>query len=154
VTPSTPSLQYLLRIEVHTSEPISAGSTPVGEVRVIHFTGGHFEGPELRGDVLPGGSDWQRVRVDGVLEIRAHYLLQTDRGERVEVISEGMRHAPDGVLARIAAGEAVPPDQYYFRTCVRFHTGAERLSHLNRLLALTFGRRSKSGVELDVFAVP
>jgi hypothetical protein len=152
--PSAPPLRYLMTIEVDVAEAISTGDTPLGEVRVIPFAGGRFSGPGLRGELLPGGSDWQRVRADGVLEIRAHYLLQSEQGERIEVISEGLRHAPPGVLERIAAGELVPPDQYYFRTAIRFCTGAERLADFNRLLALSFGARSRTGVELDVYRVP
>ena len=44
----------------------------------------------------------------------------------------------DEVLAR---GEAVPPEAYYFRTAVRFTTGAPAWLHLNKLLAIAVGQR-------------
>jgi hypothetical protein len=150
-------LPLLLEISVEVEDIISAGALPGGEARVVPFVRGTFEGValrDLRGRLLPGGTDWQRVRADGVLEIRAHYLLESDRGERIEVVSEGMRHAPPGVLERIAAGERLPAAEYYFRTAIRFATAAPRLDALNRIIAISVGTRSQNGVDLDVFQVP
>ncbi|MFI5306684.1 MAG: DUF3237 domain-containing protein [Polyangiales bacterium] len=151
------TLEPLLHVKVEALEPLSAGAVPGGEVRVVPFAAGEFEGRgalDLRGKLLPGGTDWQRVRSDGVVEIRAHYLLESDRGERIEVISEGMRHAPPGVLERIARGEPVPADAYYFRTAIRFFTAAPRLDALNRVLAISVGIRTQHGVELEIYGVP
>jgi hypothetical protein len=151
------NLPFLLSISVEVEDIISAGAVPGGEARVVPFVRGTFEGHSLadvRGKLLPGGTDWQRVRNDGVLEIRAHYLLETDRGERIEVISEGMRHAPPGVLERTAAGELLPASEYYFRTAICFATAAPRLDAFNRMLAVSVGARSKNGVDLDVFQIP
>jgi hypothetical protein len=144
----------LMTIAVEVEETVSAGVTPIGEVRLVRFTSGTFEGDGLRGHLLAGGTDWQQVRADGALEIRAHYLLQTGQGEVLEVISEGLRDAPPRVLARIAAGETVDPAEYYFRTHIRFRTASERLGHLNRLLAVSSGSRQARSVSLKVFAVP
>lgn len=151
------TLDLLLTISVTVDDPVTAGAVPGGEVRVIPFKTGTFTSsliPDLKGKLLPGGSDWQRIRNDGVLEIRAHYLLETDRGERIEIISEGLRHAPAGVLERIMQGEILPREDYYFRTAIRFTTAAPRLEQLNRTLALSVGTRTKNGVDLEVFQVP
>ena|SRR5882672_1628956 len=144
----------LMNIAVDVEEAISAGTTPIGEVRLIRFTSGTFEGEGLRGHLLPGGTDWQQLRADGVMEIRAHYLLQTEQSETIEVISEGLRDASPAVLARIAAGEPVDPAEYYFRTHIRLRTASERIARLNRLLAVSFGSRQARSVSLRVFAVP
>ena len=43
------------------------GPTPLGRRRIVRVTGGTFEGPRLRGTVLPGGGDWlNRVLVVGI----------------------------------------------------------------------------------------
>jgi Protein of unknown function (DUF3237) len=144
----------LMKITVEVEEAITAGVTPIGEVRLIRFTSGSFEGDGLRGRLLPGGTDWQQARADGVLEIRAHYLLQTDLGETIEVISEGLRDASPEVLARMELGEPVDPAEYYFRTHIRLRTASERIAHINRLLAVSFGSRQARSVHLRVFAVP
>lgn len=157
------NLELFLKVQVQVQDIVSAGAVPGGEVRVVPFLSGTFGSPatvggtsdaHLQGKLLPGGSDWQRVRSDGVVEIRAHYLLESDRGERIEVISEGLRHAPQGVLERIAQGEPVPRDEYYFRTAIRFTTAAARLDQLNRTLAVSVGTRTQYGVDLDIYRVP
>ena len=38
--------------------------------------------------------------------------------------SQGLRHGPPEVMARLARGEAIPASDYFFRTLVRFTTGA------------------------------
>jgi hypothetical protein len=144
----------LMNVAVEVEEALSAGATPVGEVRLIRFTSGTFEGDGLRGRLLPGGTDWQQSRTDGVLEIRAHYLLQTDQGEIIEVISEGLRDASPDVVARIARGESVDPAEYYFRTHIRLRTASARIARLNRLIAVSFGSRQARSVQLRVFSVP
>lgn len=147
-------LRPLMTLQVELEPIVSAGATPSGEIRVIPFVLGSFEGPGLRGRLLPGGTDWQRVRSDGVLEISAHYMLETDHGERIEVISQGLRFAPPEVMARLNAGEAVQRDEYYFRTAIRLTTAAPRLQHLNRMLVVSVGERTKSAVRLQLFEVP
>jgi hypothetical protein len=147
-------LEPLLTLTIEIEEILSLGPTPIGEVRLLPFTRGSFDGKELRGKLLPGGTDWQLVRADGAFEIRAHYVLETEQGERIEVISEGIRHAQPGVLERIAAGEPVAPSEYYFRTHVRLNTSAPRLSYLNRTLFVSSGERKQSAVMLTFYAVP
>jgi Protein of unknown function (DUF3237) len=147
-------LEPLFEIDVRVRAPLSLGATQSGEVRLIAFAGGEFRGEGLSGQVLDGGSDWQVLRPDGVLEIRAHYLLETDLGERLEVVSEGVRDASPEVIERIGRGEAVPASDYYFRTFVRLSSAAPRLSHLNRRLALAVGERERDRVHLVVYRVP
>jgi Protein of unknown function (DUF3237) len=122
--------------------------------RYIPFEGGTFAGRDgLRGMLREGGVDWQLVRPDGTLEIDAHYTLDTDAGELIEVRSQGLRKATAEVTERLLRGELVDPDEYYFRTHVRFSTAAERLAWLNDLLAVSTGRRDRSLVTIDVHEV-
>ena len=115
--------------------------------------GGSVRGPELNGELVSGGVDWQVQRGDGTLEISAHYVIRTDDGALVEVRSEGLRHGPAEVMARLAQGEAVPREAYFFRTLMRFQTGAPAWAHLNRVLALAVGQREAGQVLLDVYRI-
>lgn len=125
-----------------------------GGRRYVPFAGGTFEGRDgLVGSILQGGVDWQTVRPDGTLEIDAHYTLLTDANEAIEVVSQGLRRATDSVAARLARGDRVDPDEYYFRTLVRLSTPAPRLSWLNDLIAVSTGRRDQSLVRIDVHEV-
>lgn len=144
---------YLCTLEVEVGPVTSLGGGPYGERRFVPLLGGRVSGPEMNGVVVPGGADWQVARVDGVLDIDAHYSLLLDDGARVEVSSIGMRHGPRDVLARLGRGESVDPTTYFFRTLVRFQTGAERVMHLNRTMAIAVGARLPSSVRLRLHRV-
>ena len=147
-------LEPLMTLAVEVGEITSLGATPTGERRVVPISGGTFDSAEgWRGQVLPGGADWQLLRSDGVLEVDARYVLQDERGARVQVISQGLRHGPPDVIAALARGEAVDPSQYYFRTAMRFETAAAALVHLNHVIAVGIGAREARLVRLDVFAL-
>jgi hypothetical protein len=107
----------------------------------------------LDGELIEGGVDWQWRRADGALEIDAHYALRLADGAVVEVRSVGLRHGPPEVMAALARGDEVPPSAYYFRTAVRFTTGAPAWLHLNDMLALAVGGREKRRVLLDLYAI-
>jgi hypothetical protein len=144
------ALRELVSIQVRVRPVVDLG----GGRRYVPFDGGTFEGRDgLRGTILEGGVDWQTVRPDGTLEIDAHYTLSTDAGELIEVRSTGLRKAPPLVSERLARGEDVDPDEYYFRTHVRFTTAAARLAWLNDLLGVSTGRRDRSVVTIDVHEV-
>ncbi len=148
---AAPRLAPLMRLVVEVGEVQTLGPAPQGERRVVAITGGRFEaGDGWRGEVLPGGADWQLLRADGVLEVDARYVLQDAQGARVQVVSQGLRHGPPEVIAALARGEAVDAAAYYFRTLMRFETGTPQLAHLNRLLAVGFGVRESRCVKLDV----
>ncbi|MDP6688593.1 MAG: DUF3237 family protein, partial [Alphaproteobacteria bacterium] len=43
------------------------GQIPMGNRRIAELAGGTFEGPKLRGRILPAaGGDWLLIRPDGV----------------------------------------------------------------------------------------
>jgi Protein of unknown function (DUF3237) len=147
-------LEPLMTLAVEVGEITSLGATPNGERRVVPISGGTFESNDgWRGRVLPGGADWQLLRSDGVLEVDARYVLQDERGARVQVISQGLRHGPPEVIAALARGDAVDPSLYYFRTAMRFETAAAALQHLNFVIAVGIGAREARLVRLDVFVL-
>jgi hypothetical protein len=129
------------------------GPAKYGERRFVPLTGGSVIGPELNGEILDGGVDWQVSRADGVLDISAHYVIRTPDGALIEVQSDGMRHGPPETMARLARGEKVAREEYFFRTVMRFTTGAPAWAHLNKVLALAVGERQADLVVLDVFRI-
>jgi hypothetical protein len=132
----------LLSIAIRFDPPAELGSFLDGERRLVAFRSGVFEGADgLRGTLADGGVDWQTVRSDGVVEVRARYLLLTDDGEPIEVRSEGIRVATPGVWARLGVGAPVDADEYYFRSHVHLSTSAPRWSRLNAIVAVASGER-------------
>jgi hypothetical protein len=143
-------LRELLLITITVRPIVDLG----GGRRSVAFDGGTFEGRDgLAGTVLEGGVDWQRVRPDGVLEIDAHYTLQTETNEAIEVVSQGVRKASASVTARLTQGDQVDPGEYYFRTLVRLSTAAPRLNWLNDLIAVSTGERERDTVRIHVHEV-
>lgn len=143
----------VMHIEADLEAPQLFGKTPYGERRVINITGGTVSGPRLTGKILPGGADWQIIRPDGVADIFAKYTFQIDGGGFVLVTSAGLRHGPPEAIAKLAQGEAVPREQYYFRTSVRFETADPKADWLNRVLMIAVGAREKMKVKLDLYEV-
>lgn len=141
-----------MRLEVEIGPVVEIGAMRDGQRRIIPITGGRFTGPELNGRVLAGGGDWQTIRADGVVDLRALYAIETDDGSRIEVDNRGYRHGPKAVLERIAAGEAVAAHSYYFQTAPVFITAAPALDWLNRTVFVGSAQRFAAGVIVDVFA--
>ncbi|MDB6001205.1 MAG: hypothetical protein JWP52_2904 [Rhizobacter sp.] len=151
--PPAPDLAPMCRIVCDVQEVVSLGNAVNGERRYVPLLGGTVSGPEFNGVVVPGGVDWQVRRHDDVLDIQAHYVLRADDGSLVEVQSHGMRHGPAEVMTRLARGDAVGRHEYFFRTLMRFTTGAPAYLHLNKTMALAVGSREANRVVLDVYRV-
>jgi hypothetical protein len=137
--------RFLMTLQVAVSGLQKIGPVPHGTRATALISGGHFEGPLLRGKVLPGGGDWTLLRSDGVLELDLRISLETDDGALIHMSSFGFRHGPGEVLAALARGEQVDPSSYYFRTQIRFETGHPKYAFLNRLLAVASGDRRPDG---------
>jgi hypothetical protein len=50
-----PSLQFLFHLECDMETFRHIGEGPYGDRSTVIFKGGRFEGPKLRGEILPGG---------------------------------------------------------------------------------------------------
>jgi hypothetical protein len=138
--------RLLMMLHVQVAAAQNIGAVPHGTRRTALLTGGHFEGPRLRGTVLPGGgADWLLLRADGVLELDLRATLRTDDGALISMKSFGLRHGPPEVIAAIGRGETVDPASYYFRTTPRFETSHPTYAFLNRLVAVASGDRRAEG---------
>jgi len=151
--PAPPALMPMAQVRCEVGGLVSLGSAKYGERRYVPLLGGTVAGPELNGDIVEGGVDWQVNRADGVLDIAAHYVIRAGDGGLIEVQSDGMRHGAPEVMARLARGDAVARDEYFFRTLMRFQTGAPHWLHLNKVMALAVGQRQAKLVVLDVYRI-
>jgi len=147
------SAEPIFRLRCEVADILSLGHTPLGERRIINILGGPVEGPRLNGRILPGGADWQIIRTDGVADLKARYTIETDKGARILVAADGMRHGPPDVIAAIARGEPVDPSLYYFRTAMRFETADPAVAWLNKIIAIGRGIREARLVRIDVHEV-
>ncbi len=69
---------------------IPVGETPIGKRNIVPITGGTFDGPGLRGKIMPGGWDWQLTIASGCFDLHADYMIQTDDSVIIHVVNQGM----------------------------------------------------------------
>jgi hypothetical protein len=108
-TAAAPRLEFAFEELVTLGPAVAPGKTPYGSRNMIPITGGTFEGPGIRGTIVPGGWDWQLVRADGCVDVHADYMLRTDDGIVINVVN-------DGALCMARPGQTATP----VRTSPRF----------------------------------
>jgi hypothetical protein len=112
-----PGTRFVFEVRADIAPAIVVGQSAYGLRRLIPITGGRFSGPGLKGEVVPGGGDYQLVRPDGVTAVEARYTLKTDDGALIYVNNQGL----------IASGAAV-------RTAPQFEAPVGPYDWLNKSL--------------------
>jgi len=142
-----------MTVRIAAAPPQRLGAVPHGTRSIVRVTGGDFEGPRLRGKVLPGGGDWLLLRADGVLELDLRITLETDDHALIYMTFQGVRHGPPDVIAALGRGENVDPAKYYFRTLPRFETSAEAYAYLNRIVTVGVGEARPNGAAHTIYEI-
>jgi hypothetical protein len=153
-----PELRHVADLVVRIADPIEIGVVPTGVNggnmrRMIPIAEGEVRGPRLRGKVMPGGADYQSIRPDGLTELHARYIIQTDDGALIYVENSGIRCGKPELMERLRQGEIVDPALIYFRSTPRFETAAPGYEWLMRRLFLCSGARFPDRVEMRFFEV-
>jgi hypothetical protein len=65
--------------------------------------------------------------------------------------TKGYRYGPPEVMARVAKGEVVDGNLYYFRLYMSFETSALQYAWLNRAMAIAFAMRLGNAVVYDAY---
>ena len=137
------SLEHVFDIEVLFGAdrvihgPLSCGDSQ-GYTPAI---GGTISGPRLSGKVVPhSGADYANVRPDGVIELKAHYMLEADDGTGIYIENRGY-------LVRPQPGEAQPA---YFRLTPYFRVPAGPHDWLSRTVIVGGGER-RTGPDRSLF---
>jgi hypothetical protein len=84
-----PGLEFVFEEIVKLEPATEVGQTARGKRRIIPIVGGWFEGPNIKGEVMPGGWDWQLDRADGCTDVVADYFLKTDDGVVINIRNTG-----------------------------------------------------------------
>jgi len=149
-----PRLSLVYRLEAVLGEPLDLGEVSEGHRRIVPQIGGTFEGPDVKGKLLPGVSaDWQIVLPDGTAIADIRYTLETDAGALLYVQSRGVRHGSPEVLARLRDGEDVDASEYTFRTSTQIETASPDLGWLNKGVFISVGGRLPEGVIYETYLV-
>jgi hypothetical protein len=145
--------ELLFKITLQVPPILNLGDTPYGGRRIAQIASGTFEGPKLKGEVLPGGGDWLLMRHDDTLQLDVRVTLQTDDKQLIYMTYKGLRHGPKDVIDRLNRGDTVDPALYYFRATPYFETGSEKYAWMNRICSIATGARTASGPSYHVFQV-
>lgn len=114
----SPETTLVMELKVLIDPAVEIGESDKGKRKYVPITGGQFEGKEIKGEVLSGGADWQLMRPDGVLEIKAIYSIRTDDGAVIAVDNRGVVDAYG--------------DSRYVRTTPAFQAPRGKYAWLNR----------------------
>jgi hypothetical protein len=148
-----PALDFFCELKVKLDPALIVGETPHGTRRIIPIIGGTVEGPKIKGEILNGGADWQILRADGVTELEAHYQFRTDDGTLIYVKNTGIRAATPEIAARLARGEKVDANEYYFRAMPKFDAPKGKYDWVNNSLFVCTGERLPDYVLIRVWKV-
>jgi hypothetical protein len=85
-----PRLQFVYEAHVDIGAVETVGETVQGVQRIIPITGGTFEGPRLKGKIVPGAADWNLLRSDDVSVVSAAYFMRTDDGVIIKILNQGV----------------------------------------------------------------
>lgn len=116
-----PRLEPVFEAIVELGTAATIGDTSHGGRLMIPIIGGTFKGANIKGEVVPGGWDYQLRRDDGCSEIKADYFLKTDDGVMFNVVNVGVLCPPD------ADGTVYP-----VRTHPRFEAPRGKYEWLNK----------------------
>jgi hypothetical protein len=146
-------LLFEMRVELDRETGQWVGATSRGTRLIGYIKGGTFEGPQLKGEVLPGGGDWLLIRPDGVREPDVRLTLRTEDGHLIYMAYRSIFRIAPELLERIRQGEAVDPSAYYLRTTPIFETTAEKYGWLNQVVAVGIGTRTPTGLLYTVYTI-
>jgi hypothetical protein len=148
-----PKLEHLFDMHVDLEPPQIVGATPGGTRQIFIVKAGTFDGPRLKGEVLPGGGDWATIRPDGAVQLDVRATLRTSDGALVYTYYTGVIADALDTAGRVFGGEDVALSDYHFYTNPMFQTSAEQYAWLNLTVAIGRGRIIAGGVEYRIWAV-
>lgn len=138
-----PICEFVYEAIIDIADVQNLGQSLQGQRFIVNILGGEFNGPCLKGKVLPGGADRQLLRPDGVKELDALYEIQTDDGTVITVHNQVVVDMPT-------------QEHRYARSVVKFRAPAGQYEWLNRRVFvgnLESLKPSRNAVKIRIFQV-
>jgi hypothetical protein len=138
-----PVLTQVYRLKAVPGRPLDFGNVLAGHRLVVPLMAGTVSGPELNGNLLPGGSaSWQMVSPDGTVRADVRYTLQTDDGALLYVRSNAVGRSEDlDAVERLAHASTF------------IETAAPTLEWLNRSVFVTVAGRTSVNLLYETYLV-
>jgi hypothetical protein len=88
---AVPRVEFAFEERVTLAPAVVLGNTALGHRQYIAITGGTVAGPKLKGQVVPGGFDFQLTySASNCTQLAADYFLKADDGTVIHVFNEGL----------------------------------------------------------------
>jgi hypothetical protein len=149
-----PRMELLFDMVVDLQPKVNFGAGPLGTRVLFASAGGTFDGPDVRGTVLPAGGDWTLFCPDGAMTLDVRLALQTHDGDLIHMIYGGRWIVPADLRLAVSdtsTRHTIDPSRYYFRTNPMFETGSKRYAWLNDVVCVGSGYLVEGGVAYRVF---
>jgi len=86
-----PRVEFAFEERVTLAPAVVLGNTALGHRQYIPITGGTVAGPKLKGQVVPGGWDFQLTySASDCTQLSADYFLKAEDGTLIHVFNEGL----------------------------------------------------------------
>lgn len=147
--------EYIMTLHCPLDPPQGANS----DLQIFNVRpGGWVRGPAIRGEVIAPSGDWLRVMPNGARKLDVRLSIKADDGAIIFMTYTGRAAvAPADAARRLAAGETLGPDQFYFVIAPTFETAAPAYGWLNDIVAVgkivSLNRTASRHVTYDIFAV-
>ncbi|WP_391557143.1 DUF3237 domain-containing protein [Robertmurraya sp.] len=145
------NVELAMELVVHCGPDLEIGETHGGIRRVVPITGGTFEGPKVKGVVLPGGADWNLTRPDGTGSVWARYTIQADDGTLISIINQGKSYIRSAEELNEQKSEFDFERDVYMYTTPSFEVAGEKYQWLSKNMFIGTLRPHPEGVQLRFY---
>ncbi len=133
-------LEHLMDFKARLYSPVlEVGTGPFGTRFVYNAADGSFEGPRLKGRVLPGGGDMPLADANGAMRLDIRVTLETDDGAFIYGQFLGVWRS-DPSRPAPQEGKAADFGDMYIMSTPRLETGDERYQWLNDFVYVAEGK--------------
>ncbi|MEO6078294.1 MAG: DUF3237 domain-containing protein [Steroidobacteraceae bacterium] len=87
---SLPVVEFAFEARVTLAPAVVLGETAIGRRQYIPITGGSVAGPKFKGEVIPGGWDYQLASSGSCGSLSADYFLRAADGTVIHVLNQGL----------------------------------------------------------------
>jgi hypothetical protein len=118
-----PRAEFVFEARVTLAPAVVLGETSYGRRQYIPITGGAVAGPKFKGEVIPGGWDYQLGYPGGCGSLTADYFWRAEDGTVIHILNEGFNcgmAAPGGERSWLRPRFEAPKGPHEWMTHAHF----------------------------------
>jgi len=118
-----PVVEFAFEARVTLSPAVVVGETGMGQRQYIPITGGIVTGPKFKGEVIPGGWDYQLSSNGRCQSLSADYFWRAEDGTVIHILNQGLNcpgEAPEAGRNFVRPQFEAPKGKYEWMTRATF----------------------------------